>query len=149
MCHFLQQPHPKMTTHTTKPCACVMIFMATTSIWLPLFCSSSVSVPLPTATTSADDHPHDKTLCMRNDIHGNHKHLATVVQFRKCKCATSYHKTRGTLNTFRGQCRIFATYVNQCERAMSHFCDIYGSCLFAKLFCVPLALRLRSMVVEG
>ena len=33
--------------------------------------------------------------------------------------------------------------------AKSHFCDIYGSCLFAKLFPSPLVLRLRLMVVEG
>ena len=32
---------------------------------------------------------------MRNDIHGNHKHLATVVLFLKYKCATSYCNTYG------------------------------------------------------
>ena len=32
-----------------------------------------------------------RRLRMRNDIHGNHKHLATVVLFLKYKCATSYN----------------------------------------------------------
>ena len=128
---------PLRTTTTTgynhqydrPPCASLMIFMATTSIWLLLFYSSSVSVPLLTTTTSgpqdelqqeglgtlnrwrehdflsktnfyaivkikthsSDDHPHDRRLRMRNDIHGNHKHLATVVLFLKYKCATSYN----------------------------------------------------------
>ena len=77
--------------HNRTPCACVIIFMETTSIWLPLFYSSSVSVSLRTTTTSdmttnSTEHP-----AHHNDIHGNHKHLGTVVLFLNCKCATAYH----------------------------------------------------------
>ena len=37
---------------------------------------------------ASGDHPHDRRLRMRNDIDGNHKHLATIVLFLKYKCAT-------------------------------------------------------------
>ena len=48
--------------HDRTPCACVMIFMETTSIWLLLFYFSSMSVCATSyRNTSGDDHPHDRT----------------------------------------------------------------------------------------